>query len=83
MPAVSSAVKLHLNGFTLGQCLVAAVAPRQGPGGNYSSLIMKSKAKPPGGLLCLVQQQRWRAGAAQLSARASPGLWAAFGQTCL
>lgn len=80
-PAITSAVKLHLNEFTLGQSLVAAVAPRLQRGGNYSWLFFKNKAQPPGGVLCLMQQRRWRAGAAQLSARASPGLWAAFGQT--
>lgn len=45
---ITSAVKLHLNGFMLGHCLVAAVAPRLRRGDNYSSLIFKNKAKPPG-----------------------------------
>lgn len=45
---ITSAVKLHLNGFMLGHCLVAAVAPRLRRGDNYSSLILKTSQSRPG-----------------------------------
>lgn len=54
---IALAAKLHLNGFTLGRCLVAAIAHGLRREDNYSSLIFKNKAKPPGRVLCLTQKR--------------------------
>lgn len=53
---IALAAKLHLNRFTLGHCLMAAITHRLQREDNYSSLIFKNKAKPPGWVLCLMQK---------------------------
>lgn len=68
LPAL--AAELHLNGFTLGHWLVAAITHRLQREDNYSSLIFKIKAKPPARVLSPAEM-RWRAGALPPSVSAS------------
>lgn len=70
---IASAAKLHLSGFTLGRCLVAAITHGLQREGNYSSLIFKNKAKPPGRVLCLMQERGGVPGLCSRQRRAGPG----------